>query len=139
MPIITIHHSEQEGECHNAEYSWIDFSISGYVVHVDNVLVDKRDVVSFKVSWRCYLVLLILIGPPFVEFSGMEVCKVLFNNSFLLNWCPYESDVGGRSALHHVKDMVDSLLLGNEPTIDLKSAHIVVTLVHTVHLVKILL
>ena len=136
MAIISIHHGEQEWEGDYAEGGWIDFLVGGHIVHVADELMKPRDVVLLEVSWWLDLVLLVLVRPPPVELCGVEVREMLFDVCLLLNWGPHEANVGRRSALHHIESMVDSLLLGHEPHIDLESAHVVlVTLVHAVHLV----
>lgn len=58
----------------------------------------------------------------------------------VFDWSPHERDICGRSALHHVEGVVDRLLLGDEPHVDLEGAHVLlVLLVHAVHLVEVLL
>ena len=52
MTHISKHHSKQERERHDGEDCWVDFTISGNSISVNNLLEGVCQLVCLKVSWR---------------------------------------------------------------------------------------
>ena len=56
MTDISKHDCKEERECRNSEEPWVDFSVSGYAVGVNNHLEGGCDIVELEISWRLNII-----------------------------------------------------------------------------------
>ena len=114
MANIAEHNTEQERESHDREDCGVDFLVHRYAICVHDLLEDVCEVISLNVSWRLY-------GMVLKPFNGSSwVCpEFLPQIIFSFAGAPEVTNVC-RIALPHLVDArINSLLLGNEPFVDL--------------------
>jgi len=123
VTVITEHDSEQEGEGHNGEDGGVSFLVGGDTVGVGDLLEHPCHVVELEVGGGSDRVGLLGVGSPERELSRHKAHQGLLDERLLFDGSPQETNVGGLTSLHHVECSVDSLLLGNEPLVDLELTH----------------
>ena len=119
VAVITVHNREEEGEGNNLEDGRVDFAVGGILVSVDGHLMEKEHVVCLKSCGRHRTQA--ILGLPSCKLSGVEVLKLLSDDFLLLSGNPNEANESLAVQLEQVQRVVDRLLLGNKPLVDLKS------------------
>lgn len=126
MTIITIHDSKKEGEGHNLEDGRIDFAICGILVGIYRNLVELKHVIGLERGrWgRAFAV----SAMPHLELSGTELGKLRGDFVLLGSRDPNEANKGLALETELIQCVIDGFLFGYEPFIDLKSGHVLLTL-----------
>lgn len=119
MAVITVHNREEEGEGNNLEDGGVDFAVGGILVSVDGHLMEKEHVVCLKSCGRHRTQA--VLGLPSCKLSGVEVLELLSDDFLLLSGNPNEANEGLAVQLEQVQRVVDRLLLGDKPLVDLES------------------
>lgn len=115
MTIITEHNCEKEWESHNGESSRVSLLIRRHTIGVSDQLEWRNHIIGLEVGWRLDVVgfIPLFFPPPRVEFSGLELSKLILDLTLELNWGPQEADVIGLTSLKHVNGNIDRLLPDN--------------------------
>jgi len=125
MSIITIHDSEQEGEGDNLEDGWVDLTISCKLIRVNGDLMELQHSVRLVRGWSDGT---FTIGvDPHFKLSGVVLSQLLGNDMLFVSGDPNEANECLALETHLVEGVVDSLFLGDEPLVDLKSADSLLT------------
>jgi hypothetical protein len=114
---ISEHYSEQERERNASENCGVEFLVHGNSVSVDDLLVDPGVVVGLDEGGRSDVMVV-----EWLELGGRVVLEHVSDDVFLVGGAPEVSHVAALGLLHHVHGVVEGLLLGHEPLVDLQGA-----------------
>lgn len=114
MAQITEHDTKEEGECDDREYCRIDFLVHWNTVGVHDLLEDPCELICLDVSRGLDTMVFIAL-----EVCGGETSQGTSDCILLQRRAPKISDIGRFTLAHVVQSSIDSLLLNNEPSVDL--------------------
>lgn len=119
VTVVTKHNTEKEWESNDVEDRWISFLVRRHTISISDHLVHEGHLVADKASRFFDLVAVV----NFFDIGGRVVVLQISDLSFLINRAPEVANVGLLTSTHHVERVVDGLLLGNEPFVNLKSVN----------------
>lgn len=132
MAIVAKHNAEHERESDDAEWRWVSLHVGRNAVGVDELLEEPRHVVELEEGRRIELMRFVGVVAVAGELSRLKIAEALVNHGLHFIRGPEEADVGGLARFHHVERIVDCLLFGNEPFVDLERAYFLLRFVFVV-------
>lgn len=118
MTVITVHDSEEEREGNNLEDSGVDLTESGILVSIHSHLMEEHHVVGLEGGWLDGT--LAVGGSPLAELGCVEFLEFGGDSGLFVLRHPHVADESLSRQLEHVQSVVDSLLFGNKPLVDLE-------------------
>ena len=128
MAVVTVHDSVKVGEGDNLEDGGVDLTIGRELVRVHSDLMELKHVIGLERTGRRWARLAVS-WTPFGELCRVEVLQLVSDFRRLLRWNPHVADKGLLVELELVHGVVDGLLLGDEPFVDLEHAHVFIVVV----------
>ena len=121
VTVISKHDCKEEWESHNRKYRGISLLVAWNTIGICDFLEYICKLVLFEVSWWGHNVLLVFISSHLLELCGAKLVNGLLNDLLFFKWSPQKGNVGRTTSFHHIQRVINCLLLGHKPSVNLKS------------------